>query len=309
MADIITSIVTGGTNNHATVSEEANAFATDFVAAGIVTGNFTNTGGVSPATGSFAINQSATPAMTVDISAGTAYISAIPTGQATQVLRAKMSANTTAYAITANVSGSTKYDWVYLVVDSAKAADPAVAADDVTSLYTSRSTSNSTDNGTPPTYKIPLAVITVTNGATSIVNANITDKRSLANITLAGAIDDASITGAKLVAKTVTPSKMLGVDMYGVTTALVGTAPAASTGQFYMQAGTSVVTLAAGSASINFPTAFPNGVLSVVVTQGDVSQTRQNAYVATNTTATHFHVYTLTTASGSCRINWVAIGF
>lgn len=176
-SDIITSIVTGGTNNHATTSEEANAVATDFVTQG-VNGAITNTGGVSPATGSFAVNQSGTPAMTVDVSLGTAYITATPSGQASQTLRAKMASNYTAYAITANTSGSTKYDWIYLKLDADKAATPGAAADDVTSLYTSRSTSNSSDDGTPPTYGVVLAVVTVANGASSIVDANISDKRT-----------------------------------------------------------------------------------------------------------------------------------
>ena len=39
---LVTSIITGGSNNHTTSSEEANAYATDFVSQGIV-GSFTNT--------------------------------------------------------------------------------------------------------------------------------------------------------------------------------------------------------------------------------------------------------------------------
>lgn len=175
-SSIITSIVSGGSNNHATVSEEVNAVATDFVNAGVV-GAITNTGGVSPATGSFAINQSGTPAMTVDVSAGQAYVTGTPSGQSSQTLRARMASAYTAYAINANSSGSVKYDWVYLKFDATTAANPSASADDVITLYTSRSTSNTSDNGTPPTYGLVLAVITVANGASSIVNANISDKR------------------------------------------------------------------------------------------------------------------------------------
>lgn len=308
-ATIISSIVTAGTNNHTTVSEEANAVATDFVTAGVV-GTLTNTGGVAPATGGFSVNQDSTPDMGVLVGLGVAYVTGTPSGQSSQALRARMSSNYAAYTIAANTSGSTKYDWIYLKLDATAAATPSAAADDVITLYTSRSTSNVTDNGTPPTYGIPLAVVTVSNGASSIVNANITDKRTRANIDIGGAIDDGSITGVKLAADTVTPDKMLGVDIYGRTTAFSGSAPTAGSGQFYMQAGTSVVTLVSGVATATLPTPFPNGLLTAVICQGDNTQTVQYAFaVDTPASASSFTVKTISTASGSTRINWIAIGF
>lgn len=176
---IITSIVTAGSNSHPTTSYEANAFATDFVGQGIV-GSIANTLGVAPATGGFAVNAQASPAMFVDVSAGAAWITATPTSQASQSLRAYMSAAYTSYAISSNSSGSTKYDWIYLKVDPTKAANPEAAADDVTILYTSRSSVNTTDDNAPPTYGILLAVVTVANGASSIANSNIKDGRTQA---------------------------------------------------------------------------------------------------------------------------------
>lgn len=176
---ITTSVVTGGTNSHATTSYEVNGVATDFIHAGVV-GPLTNTAGVSPATGSFAVNAQGTPAMLVDVSAGVAYITATPSGQASQKLRAYMSATYTSYAIASNASGSTKYDWIYLKVDPTAANNPASDASDVTALYTSRSSSNTTDNGSPPTYGTPLAIVAVANGASSITNSNITDARRVA---------------------------------------------------------------------------------------------------------------------------------
>lgn len=181
-ATITTSIVTGGTNSHATTAQEVNGVATDFVQQGVV-GTISNTSGVAPNTGSFAVNAQGTPAMFVDITAGTAYITATPSGQASQVLRAYMSASYTSYTITANSSGSTKYDWIYLQVDATKANNPASDASDVTSIVTSRSSSNTADNGTPPTYGILLAVVTVTNGASSISNSNVVDGRTRALVT------------------------------------------------------------------------------------------------------------------------------
>ena len=173
---IITSVVTGGTNNHTTVAEEANTIATDFVTQGVV-GAITVGSGSTAGTGSFAVTQDATPDMGVTVLSGQAYITATPSSQDSQVLRARASANYTSYTINANASGSTKYDWIYLSVSATNANAPSAAADNVTSIYTSRSSSNTTDNGTPPTYGLLLAIVTVANGASSITNSNITDKR------------------------------------------------------------------------------------------------------------------------------------
>ena len=177
---LLTGILTGGSNSHETTSEEANALATDFVGEGVV-GTLTNTSGVAPATGGFAVNAQATPDMTVAVSAGVAYVQATPSSQGSQSLRVKntASANVT---ISANSSGSTKYDWLYLQVDATNAADPNTAGDDVATLTTSRSSSASADDGTPPTYGIHIATITVSNGASSITNANIADFRVQANL-------------------------------------------------------------------------------------------------------------------------------
>jgi hypothetical protein len=174
---IYTNILTGGSNNHQTTSENANQIQTDLISEGVV-GTITNTSGVSPATGAFAVNAQGTPNMTVAVSTGVAYVQATPSGQAAQTLRVynNASANVT---IAANSSGSTKYDWVYASINAANAANPNTAGDNVTTLVTSRSSSASSDDGTPPTYGYPIAVVTVANGASSITNGNIADARNL----------------------------------------------------------------------------------------------------------------------------------
>jgi hypothetical protein len=172
---IITSVVTAGSNNHTTVAEEANTIATDFVTQGVVGAITLNSG--SGGTGSFCVNQNTGSNMAINILAGQAYITATPSSQGSQVLRARTSSDYTAYTINSNASGSTKYDWIYLKVDATKANNPAADASDVTSIYTSRSSSNATDNGTPPTYGLLLGYVTVVNGATAITNSNITDRR------------------------------------------------------------------------------------------------------------------------------------
>lgn len=179
---VTTGILTGGSNSHATSSEEVNAIGTDFVSEGIV-GTITNTSGVAPATGGFAINAAGTPDTTVAISTGVAYVTATPTSQNSQALRAKCSVSGT-LTISANASGSTKYDWIYISVSAANAANPNSAADNVATIVASRSSSASTDDGTPPTYGYPLAVVTVANGFSTITNGNIRDIRTNAIVNL-----------------------------------------------------------------------------------------------------------------------------
>jgi len=178
---IVTGILTGGGNSHETTSEEANQVSTDFVSEGIV-GAITNTSGVAPATGGFAVNAQGSPDMTVAVSAGTAYVTATPSGQNSQTLRVKNSASANV-TISANSSGSTKYDWIYISISAANAANPNTAADNVATLVASRSSSAGSDDGTPPTYGYPLAVVTVANGASSITNGNIADKRTTTGAT------------------------------------------------------------------------------------------------------------------------------
>lgn len=173
---LLSSILTGGVNNHPTTSEEANAWSTDFISEGIV-GSYTNTSGVAPATGAFAVNAQGTPDMTVAVSTGVAYVQGTPTSQNSQTFRIKNTASSNV-TISANSSGSTKYDWVYIKLDATKLNGPNVAGDDAATLTTSRSTSQSSDDGTPPTYGYPIAVVTVANGATSITNGNIRDSRA-----------------------------------------------------------------------------------------------------------------------------------
>lgn len=175
MATKTVSILTGGSNNHTTSSEEINAIYTDLLVDGVV-GAVANTSGVAPTTGAYAVNAQGTPNMTVRVTAGVAYVSGTPSGGNSQRVRVNM-ATYEDVTIAANSTGGTRYDHIYISLDAAKLANPAVAADDVATLVASRSTSSSSDTGTPPTYGYKIAVVTVANGAASISNANITDSR------------------------------------------------------------------------------------------------------------------------------------
>lgn len=213
-SSIISSVVTGGSNSAQTVSEELNAYATDFVNQG-VWGTITLGAGSTAGTGSFAVSQDASPDMGVTVASGVAYVAGTPSGQDAQVLRARMTTNYTSYTITANSSGSTKYDWIYLSLSSSNANNPSSAKDNVITLYTSRSSSNSSDNGTPPTYGILLAVVTVANGASSITNSNISDRRTQASLS---SVNSGSTTGWNALGYGLTYSANNGNKEFVVTT-------------------------------------------------------------------------------------------
>lgn len=175
MATKTVSILTGGSNSHTTSSEEVNGIYTDILSDGIVSA-ITATSGVAPTTGGFAVNAQGTPDMTVAVTAGVAYVTGTPTGGNSQRFRVSM-ATSENVTIAANATGGTRYDHIYIKLDADKLATPNTAGDDVATLVASRSTSASTDNGTPPTFGYKIAVVTVANGASSIANANITDSR------------------------------------------------------------------------------------------------------------------------------------
>ena len=175
MCAIFVDILQGGTNSHGVTVDDFNGVATDILSDGVV-GAITNTAGVSPATGAFAVNEQGTPDMTVAVTNGNAYVTGTPTSGVSQRLRVQLDASENV-TIASNSTGGTRYDWIYIKLDADKMKDPAATANDVATLVASRSTSASTDNGTPPTYGFCIAVVTVANSATSIANASIADKR------------------------------------------------------------------------------------------------------------------------------------
>lgn len=185
MADYV-SVLTGGSNSFATTSEHLNALQTDLLIDGVV-GSIGNTAGVAPMTGGLATNAQGTPDMTVAVTAGKCYVTATPTSQGSQRLRANIA--TQNVTISANATGGTRYDWVYVTISAANAANPNVSGTNVVTLTTSRSTSSATDNGTPPTYGYAIAVVTVANGAASITNGNITDKRVVTTLSATSTTD------------------------------------------------------------------------------------------------------------------------
>lgn len=120
-------------------------------------------------------------------------------------------------------------------------------------------------------------------------------------------IADDAITTVKIADNNVTPDKMLGIDLFGRTGALTGSAPSAGTGQFYIQTGSTVSTGGAQEHAIVFPTPFPNGVISVVASQGDFTITGGGPIAVRSVSASQFSV--IYPSGGTVRTNWIAIGF
>jgi C1q domain len=171
---LYTTNLIAGTNQAETTASDVNALQTDILNAGVV-GSITLNAG-SGGTGAYAVNAESSPNMNVRVTQGVAYVTATPTGSTSQLLRVYGSTYTD-LTINANATGSTRYDWVYISVSPSLAANPDANKTTVSTLVVSRSTSNTADNGTPPTYGLNLGIVTVANGASSITNSNITDTR------------------------------------------------------------------------------------------------------------------------------------
>jgi hypothetical protein len=116
-------------------------------------------------TGDYAVTQSGTPAMTVQIAAGWAYVQG--TVSSTQGMYGVYNDGAVTLSITANSSGSTRNDLVYLKITDTNYGDASSTA----SLLVQ------TGSLTVPASSVALAQIAVANGATSITNSNITDLR------------------------------------------------------------------------------------------------------------------------------------
>lgn len=179
MATKTAAIIQSGTSNYLTPAESFNVVATDLLTPGIV-GTYTATSGVAPTTGSFAVNAQGSPNMTVAVSAGTAFVNATPTSGTAQNIRVKL-ASSENVTIAANSTGGTRYDFVYIKVDADKLNNPAADGTDVVTLTTQRSTTSTVDSNGALANALCIAIVTVTNGAVSIANADISDYRIACN--------------------------------------------------------------------------------------------------------------------------------
>lgn len=175
MANKYAGVVQSGVNNYLSPALAFNGVATDTIIPGVA-GSFTNTSGVAPATGSFAANAQGSPNMTVAISAGSGYVLATPTSGTAQVVRVT-SDGLENVTIAANSTGSTRYDFIYIKVDADKLNNPATTGLDVVTYVVQRSTTQTVDSNGALANGVLIAEVTVANGASSIANASIQDRR------------------------------------------------------------------------------------------------------------------------------------
>ena len=175
-------------------------------------------------------------------------------------------------------------------------------------LNTAPTTNNQTATNLTSTKLNNSGGITNTGGVTTDTIA------TTGNATVGGTL---GVTGvATFTANPVLPNasipgnELVGINMFGVGAASYGTPPARLTGQFYIQAGEQVVTVASSTVgTITFPTPFPNGLLFSVVWPADNSVGGYcMGYKAGDTDAQTQFVYPAA-ASDVVTMKYLAIGF
>ena len=127
--------------------------------------------------GDLAVTQSGTPAMTVAVAAGWAYVAGSTT--ATQGIYGVYNDAATTLTVTSNASGNPRIDLVCVTI---RDAGYSGANNDVIFQVVAGTPAVSPVAPTLPASSLSLATIAVANGASSILNANITDTRVKAAI-------------------------------------------------------------------------------------------------------------------------------
>lgn len=136
----------------------------------------TNGGVASLATGDGNVTENSPTGLSVQIAAGTFYVpnsSYTKNGSVLKYWRVESDA-TAIGTITANASGSTRIDLVCVKVDTA--VTPDSQATNVATMIVIAGTPGAGTPATPSNHLL-LATVSITSGASSIVNANITDRR------------------------------------------------------------------------------------------------------------------------------------
>lgn len=101
-----------------------------------------------------------------------------------------------------------------------------------------------------------------------------------------GGEDWVSVVSATGIQQWQRQSALQSVQLFGVGGTLVGGNPVAATSSFMIQSGSSIVTAdGAGYGRITFPTPFPNGLVTIMVQNGDSSVDRSFGHVVTLTVA------------------------
>ena len=108
-----------------------------------------------------------------------------------------------------------------------------------------------------------------------------------------------------------TSGQGLAINLFGVDATMSGSAPAAP-GQFLLQAGQQSVSFTAGVGQLTFPTSFPNGLLSCVLTLGGQATSANGSLFVGNPSSSAVNVYFQYGGSAwasNASISYIAIGF
>jgi hypothetical protein len=109
----------------------------------------------------------------------------------------------------------------------------------------------------------------------------------------------------------------LNLELFNYGGALIGSTPPVASGDFLMQCGSVVnLTNGGGDATLTFPSAFPNGVITVILAIGDANPNTNIKVILISPTVSvsgcSYNIRTTTTdspvAGQNVRINWIAIG-
>jgi hypothetical protein len=145
----------------------------------------------------------------------------------------------------------------------------------------------------------------------AVLNGNVDDSNLASSAVTETKLASNSVATAKIADSAVTAPKIGGIRLSGRGAAVdSGTPPSASTTLFLAQAGSTIVTTnGSGDATISLPTAFPGGILTVVVCDGDdASNSGTFAGISSGTSKASFNVSS-SKATTAIRVNWIAIGW
>jgi hypothetical protein len=156
--------LTGGSNSYPTPSKDVQFYLGELLKQGAIGSQH------------LFVEAQNSPNMTVKVNAGSYILQATPTSEAVRFFKATLSAVSNVN-ISSNSSGSTKYDLVYVTLPAATLQNPPLTGDftEAATLLTERH--NTSGEALTATNGIVLAEVAVADGAVSITNANITDKR------------------------------------------------------------------------------------------------------------------------------------
>lgn len=159
-------------------------------------------------------------------------------------------------------------------------------------------------------------VVDSTTGTTKKVLASaIVPDGAISRVKIAGSaidaarLDTAAVTTIKVADSAITPAKMSAVKVFGVGGGYSPTPPAADTGEFKVQAGTSVLTTnATGDFTITLPATFPTGILTAVAIDGDDAGSAAISLIQSGVTTSAISGSS-PKVSSTIRVNWIAYGW